>query len=148
MLNQDKIKLLKLLEEIGDVIIIDTTEKAFIQYFSTFDIHGVSNLLSDVHKFDSYSKTKYLEFINSFFQDLKDKGIENLSIYKGKCTNCLKGQGAITFTDKKSGLFIDLVLKIKDNEIIDITECYSVKNYSPFNKKKQLKITPGTDLRI
>jgi len=140
MINKEKQKLIALLEEIGDVVFIDSTEKAFIYYFSTLDLQGVSSTLSDVHKFDSCYKSKYLEYIEIFFNELKEKGIEKLSVYKGKCTNCFKGQGAITFVDKKSGQYIDLVLSIKYNEIIDISECHAVKNHTCFDKKLRLNI--------
>ena len=140
MLDKEKIKMLNLLEEIGDVVFLNSTENAFIYYFSNLDIHGVSSLMSDNHKYENYTKSKFLEFLNSCFEDLKNKNIKKLKVYKGKCTNCFKGQGALTFIDKKSGDFIDFVIIVKDNKVININFCHGLKNYSKINKKNRLEV--------
>jgi hypothetical protein len=146
MVNKEKIKLLNLLEEIGDVVFLDSTEKAFIHYFSNLDINGVSSLMSENHKYENYYKSEFLEFLNTCFLDLKNRNINKLKVYKGKCSRCFKNQGSLTFIDKKSGDFIDFFILVKDNKVININFCYGLKNYSKIIKKNRLEVIPFSNL--
>ena len=148
MLDKDQIKTLNLLNELGEVIILDTTENAFIYYFSNLDIHGVGSLMSDNHKYESYSKSKFLEFLNSCFQDLKNRKINKLKSYQGICNSCFAGQPALTFIEEKSGDYIEFVLIIDNNIVVNINFCFSIKNQINRTKGSRLEITPWTNLRI
>jgi hypothetical protein len=104
--------------------------------------------MSENHKYENYFKSEFLELLNNCFEDLKNKNINKLKVYKGKCSKCFKGQGSLTFIDKKSGDFTDFLLVIKDNKVININFCHGMKNYSKINKKNRIEIIPFSNLRI
>lgn len=148
MNQKNNIKLLESLAELGEVVHLDTTKKAFIHHFCNLDIHGVATLLCDNHSYENCSKTSYLKYLQIFFEDLKTRKIKQLVVYEGKCTDCSGGQDALTFIDEKSRDYINLAIVIKDNKIIDMNLCFGVKHNIMISKGIMLEIIPWSSLRI
>jgi hypothetical protein len=145
-MDAEKRKLIKQLEEIGEVTFVKKAEnpiEAFAHYFSKFDINGLVNILSNQNNYDGISKQEYLELIEKHFVSLKGNGIRFLKAIPGVCDGCEKGCSGFTFLDEKGGFFMDFMFKIKDSEIVDLMECCNLKNDIEIpNKLEQIFIKP------
>jgi hypothetical protein len=142
-MDPNKIKLLKQLEEIvGSKFekVYEGSKEAFAYYFSKFDIEGINNLLIDKN-YDGVSKEYYLRLIKKTFNYLKSKDITSLEVVAGTCNGCIKDCEGFTFIDKKSGLYIDIIIEVKYKEIYNFMECYDLNNaIASLNKKERIVV--------
>ncbi len=141
-MNIEQLELIRQLEEMGEVTFVKKVEDpkvAFANYFSNLDIYGIGSLLNDNHYYDGVSKENYLNLIQIQFESLKSKGIHSLQLISGICNLCKKGCSGFTFLDDDKGFYIDLILEIKNSEIVNFMECMSLKNeFEVTAKKKQI----------
>jgi hypothetical protein len=147
-MNSEKRKLIKQLEEIGEVTFVKKAEnqlEAFAHYFSMLDVNGLENVLSNQNNYDGITKQEYLELIEKHFVSLKDNGIQSLKAIPGVCNGCEKGYSGFTFLDEKDGFFMDFMVMVNDSEIINFMECYNLKNEVEIpNKLEQIFVKPFT----
>ena len=130
-MTPDQLKLIHQLEELGEVTFVKKAEnplEAFAHYFSKLDINGLENVLSNQNNYDGITKQEYLELIEKHFISLKENGIQSLKAMPGVCDGCEKGCSGFTFLDEKEGFFMDFMIKVKDSEIVDLMECFNLKN--------------------
>ena len=134
-MNSEKRKLIQQLEELGEVTFVKKAEnplEAFAHYFSKLDINGLEYVLSNQNNYDGITKQEYLDLIEKHFVSLKDNGIQSLKAIPGVCDGCEKG-----------GFFMDFMIKVKDSEIVDLMECYNLKNDIEIpNKLEQIFVKP------
>lgn len=62
--------------------------ESFSYCFSNFDCEGVEKLLTPNFDHSKYDRKKYLEFLKSYFETLKQNGAEKFKVLKTKCTGC------------------------------------------------------------
>ena len=61
----------------------------------------------------------------------------------GVCVGCKKGCSGFTFLDDDKGFYIDLILEVKNSEIVNFMECMCLKNeFEVTAKKEQIVIKP------
>jgi len=141
-----QLKLIRQLEEIGEVTFVKKAEnplESFAHYFSKLDIHGLANVLSNQNNYDGISKQEYLELIEKHFVSLKNHGIQSLKAIPGVCDGCEKGCSGFTFLYEKGGFFMDFMIKVKDSEIVDLMECYNLINEVEIpNKLEHITVKP------
>ena len=145
-MDTEKRKLIKQLEELGEVTFVKKIENpmdAFAYYFSKLDINGIDSIISNKNNYDGITKEEYLNLIKKQFISLKNNGIHSLKAMPGVCDGCEKGCSGITFLDEKEGYFMDFILKIEDSEIVNFMECFSLKNEIEIpNKLEQILVKP------
>lgn len=145
-MDLNKLKLLKQLEELGEVTFVKKFENprdAFAYYFSKLDINGIDSILSNKNYYDGTTKLEYLNLIKEHFISLKNNDIFALKAYSGICDGCEKGCSGFTFLDEKKGFFMDIIIEVKDSEIVNFMECFNLINdVDVQNKKEQITIKP------
>ena len=145
-MDTEKRKLIKQLEELGEVTFVKKIENpmdAFAYYFSKLDINGIDSIISNKNNYDGITKEEYLNLIKKQFISLKNNGIQTLKAIPGVCDGCEKGCSGFTFLDEKDGFFMDFMIKVNDSEIINFMECYNLKNDIEIpNKLEQIFVKP------
>lgn len=145
-MNKEQEQLLRQLAQMGDVVFVKKTENsrdAFAYHFSLLDIEGLDTILSDKNYYDGVTKSHYINLIKIQFERLKAEGIHNLKIIPGVCYGCKNGCSGFTFLDENKGLYMDLVVEVKNSEIINFIECFDLKNeVEVSNKREQIVIKP------
>jgi hypothetical protein len=142
-MNLNQIKQLKQLEQVFDSeleILYEGVLDGFAYYFSRLDIEGIDKLLSEYNNYDGVSKDHYLSLINNTINDLKSKGIISLMAVPGICIGCIKGCNGFSFIDNETGIYVDIIVEVKNKEISNFMECYDLKNDGKLNKKERIVI--------
>ena len=145
-MDLNKLKLIKQLEELGEVTFVKKFENpidSFAYYFSKLDINGMDSILSNQNYYDGITKLEYLNLIKEHFISLKNNDINSLKAIPGVCNGCKKGCNGFTFLDEKDGFFMELIIEVKDSEIVNFMECFNLINeVDEPNKKEQITIKP------
>jgi hypothetical protein len=145
-MDTEKQKLLNELAKMGEVTFVKKFENpidAFAYYFSKLDINGIDSILSNQNNYDGITKLEYLNLIKEHFLSLKNNNIHSLKAMSGVCNGCKKGCNGFTFLDEKKGFFMDLIIEVKDSEIVNFMECFNLINeVDEPNKKEQITIKP------
>lgn len=145
-MNTEQKKLLKQLDQMGDVVFVKNIEnpkKTFAYHFSLLDIEGLDTILSDKNYYDGVSKSHYINLIKIQFESLKEEGIHHLEPIPGICSGCKKGCSGYTFLDEVNGFYVDLAIEVTEHGNIDFTDCVNLKNQIKVaNKKEQIFIKP------
>lgn len=144
-MDSNQLKKIKQLEEaFGSKmeILYDGVLDGFAYYFSRLDTDGLDKLLIDYKRYDGASKEQYLKLFKETFNTLKSKDITGLEVFPGVCNGCInKGCSGFSFVDNKTGLYIDIMIDVKDKEINNFMECYDFKNEKQkLNKKERIVI--------
>ena len=117
--------------------------EAFVYYFSTLNSCGLSFLLNDNNIYDDYSKTQWVVMFEKQFKSLRNENIQSLKVVDSVCNGCKKGCSGFTFLDDNFGFYMDLIIELKDSEIVNFMECFNLKNkIKVTNKIEQLFIKP------
>jgi hypothetical protein len=86
---------------------------------------------------------EYLNLIKEHFKSLNKNNIHSLKAIPGVCEGCKNGCSGFTFLDEKEGFFMDLIIEVKDSEIVNFMECFNLENeVDGLNKKEQLTVKP------
>jgi hypothetical protein len=145
-MSEVKQKLIDELKKIGKVNFVKKFEEpkdAFAYYFSILDINGIDSVLSNQNNYDGITKLEYLDLIREHFISLKNNDIYALKAYSGVCNGCKNGCSGFTFLDDSKGFFSDIIIEIKDSEIVNFMECFNMVNeVDGLNKIEQLTVKP------
>lgn len=116
---------------------------AFLYYFSTLDCIGLNTILKENFRYDGYSKSQYITLFEEQFESLKKENIHYLKPIPGICSGCKNGCSGFTFLDEKKGFYLDLIIEMRDTEIVNFIECFNFKNEIKVpNKIEQIAIEP------
>jgi hypothetical protein len=132
-MDLNKLKLVKQLEELGEVTFvkkIENPKNTFAYYFSKLDINGIDSILNNQNYYDGITKLEYLNLIKEHFISLKNNDIFTLKAFSGVCNGCKNGCSGFTFLDENKGFFTDFIIEVKDSEIINFMECFNLINVS------------------
>ena len=143
LMNIERKKLLEKLEEFSGSNfekIFEGALEGFAHYFSKLDINGIDSLLSNYNNYDGVSKEHYLNLINKTFNNLRTEFITSLKAIPGTCNGCIKGCNGYTFIDTRTGVYIDIIIEIKNSKITNFMECYDLKNDNKLYKKERIVI--------
>lgn len=145
-MNAKQKGLIKQLAEMGEVVFLkkfENSRDAFAYHFSSLDIEGLDTLLSNKNYYDGVTKSHYLNLIKNQFESLKAEGIHNLKTIPGICYGCKNGCSGFTFLDENKGFYMDIIIELKNSEIINFMECFDLKNEEVVsNKREQIVIKP------
>lgn len=148
MRTAEQQQLIDALQALGEVVVLDSTEKTFIHYFSTLNLDGIADLLTDEVLYEHLSKNQFLGYLKLFFDQLKQKGITQLTPTSGTCTECYLGKKALSFVDDGTGDYVDFVLLTQNGKVTTLNFCFSMKSESTSQKRLRMEIVPGSNLRI
>jgi len=86
------------------------------------------------------SKSDFILLLKDLFEGFKREKVQELEVHPGVCEKCNKGCNAYTFLYSKNGFYLDLFIEVENNEIIDLYECFHIKNSTDINKKERIVI--------
>jgi len=118
----------------------DNLTNKFLNCFSKLDIQGIDQILKDEHTYEKMSKSDFILLLKDLFEGFKREKVQELEVHPGVCEKCNKGCNAYTFLYSKNGFYLDLFIEVENNEIIDLYECFHIKNSTDINKKERIVI--------
>lgn len=120
---------------------LENQTDAFIHFFKQMDIEMIDVLLDKDITYQNFEKPVFISKLQSAFDKFKDKGDTELFTIHGSCNSCNKCDTGLSFVGNNSGNYIDLIMQIKDNKIVDLFECTDFLNTdSSFKKKERIDI--------
>lgn len=122
----------------------DNITNKFLNCFSKLDIQGIDRILKDDHTYEKMSKSDFILLLKDLFEGFKRENVQELEVHPGVCKKCNKGCNAYTFLDSKNGFYINLFIQVENNEIIDLYECFHIKNSTDINKKERIVINTNS----
>jgi hypothetical protein len=127
-MEPEKIKLTKLLEEIGDVSFIKTDKQSIIDAISIMDIAALELILEEDLSYHDTTKSIFLQKLNDVFIEFKNEDTR-LFPYGGICnsTECFNtNKKGVAFIGNISGRYLNLILEQnEDGSVYDIYDCSS-----------------------
>jgi hypothetical protein len=112
----------------------------FLNCFSKLDLQGIDRILKDEYTYEKMSKSDFILLLKDLFEGFKRENVQELEVHPGVCEKCNKGCNAYTLQEKKNGFYLDLFIEVENNEIIDLYECFHIKNKTDINKKERIVI--------
>lgn len=121
-------------------------KEAFVYYFSKLNSSGLDTVLKEYHTYDGFSKSQILTLLRNEFASFKNENIPYLKPIPGVCFGCKKGCEGFTFLDEVKGFYVDLIIEMKDSEIVNFMECFNFKNDIEVpNKIEQIVLNPHSN---
>lgn len=115
-----------------------STKELFATNFSKLNILGLELLLDKTKQFDGISKTKYLTYINAFFEDKKSNNIKELDCKPIVCLRCKKGCSGYIFLDNIQKIYYSFIVEEENGKIIDLKECSKFETNISLDEFKHL----------
>ena len=116
-------------------------QKAFVTAILNMDIDLVYIILRNDLEYNDMSKNEFLKNLESIFESItllfEDKFIK---AEKGTCIGCSMGCSGYTFLTKNK-YYLDFIISEKNNEIVEIDECFDLKNDKKIIKKIRMQMT-------
>ncbi len=103
------------------------------------DIDMIDAILDKDITYQNFEKPVFISKLQNAFDILKSNGDTELFIIHGSCNSCNKCDTGLSFVGNNSGNYIDLIIQIKDDKIVDLFECTSFLN-TDNNLKKNKRI--------
>jgi len=127
-----------------------TPKEAFISYFKNFDINMIELLLDDGRTYQDFAKHLFIQKLGNAFDRFLKHGDNLLYSYHGTCNSelCSIGCKGIRFIGNNSGLYIDIVFKEENGNLIDVYECHDFSTISPKKKINQKVFIDTKDLPL
>ena len=99
----------------------------------------VNALLEDSKTYQDFPKYLFIQKLGNAFDRFIRSGDEHLLTYSGTCCSevCSFGCKGVRFIGNHSGLYMDLVFKEENAEILDIYECHQFSTVSPKKKLEE-----------
>ena len=126
----------------------DNVTNNFLNCFSKLNVQGIDQILKDEHTYEKMSKTDFILLLKDLFEGFKRENVQELEVHPGVCEKCNKGCNAYTFLYSKNGFYLDLFIEVENNEIIDLYECFHIKNSTDINKKERIVINSNPSEEI
>lgn len=132
-----------ILNEDGNIP-LQTHEDAILYFLERLDSNMIQLILDKKHLSKEFDKKAFIYKITDAFEQFSKRGNTFLNRFEGKCTsgvctntNCI----GFTFVGNKTNHYMDLILEIKENKVIDIYECSQFENENLLlSKPKDKKI--------
>jgi hypothetical protein len=120
---------------------LKTQEQAIIHFFSHMDIEMLDEFL-ELEQYQDMPKAKFLGLLNDAFCKCDEAGDSHLIKYPGACNGCAENKGCtgFAFLGNKTGNYLNMVIKTKDDRVIDLFECSSFKSDTPEKKGRKVWI--------
>jgi len=107
--------------------------EAVLHYISIMDIEMINDLLDDDKTYQDFPKHLFVQKLDNALYRFQKAGDTHLNTYTGTCKSeeCSLGCKGKRFIGNNSGMYLDLIIKQENGQIIDIYECHSFSTISP-----------------
>ena len=122
----------------------DSITNKFLNCFSKLNVQGIDQILKDDHTYEKMSKSDFILLLKDLFEGFIKENVQELEVHRGVCEKCNKGCNAYTFLDSKNGFYLDLFIEVENNKIIDLYECFNIKNSTDINKRERIVISTNS----
>ena len=118
-----------------------THYQAIVDFFSKMDIEMLDTFL-DKEQYQDMPKRKFLTLLSNAFEIMKKSGDTQLETYSGACNGCAENKGCtgFSFVGNKTGNYLNMVVKSKNDRVVDIFECSSFKSEMPEKRGRKVWI--------
>lgn len=120
---------------------IENQKDAVIHFISKFDLEMIDAILDEQYNYNDYGKDELLYNLKVVFRQYAEEGDDYLEVNKNSCDCSLKDEcnSAVTFVGNNSRRFLDLIIETKNEQVVDIYECTSMKDdYSLITNRKRI----------
>jgi hypothetical protein len=135
------------LNEEGNVS-LKTQADAVLYFIQNLDNDMLNLVLDENRQYQDYDKHTFIKKLSYAFDIFYKRGNTYLNRYEGKCnsgvctnSNCI----GFSFVGNKTNDYMDLILEIKNDRVLDIYECSKFEN-DGFELTKKKKITLDNEL--
>jgi hypothetical protein len=135
-----------ILNEEGNIP-LQTQVDAVLYFLERLDSDMLELILEEQKVSKEFDKKAFINDIADAFDDLSKKGNTFLNRYEGKCisgvcskTDCI----GFSFVGNKTNDFIDLIIEVKNDKVLDIYECSQFENENKAFFKNQKIIIDST----
>lgn len=106
---------------------IKTHADAVIHFIKNLDIDMVDDLLDEKYTYQDLKKNIFIQQFSVAFDEFIAAGDKQLEVSNGFCNEviCNNQCSGYRFSSKRSGLYFDLIIDIKEGQVTDIYECKS-----------------------
>jgi hypothetical protein len=102
---------------------LNSTVELFATNFSKFNLFGLELLMDKSRLFDGISKTQYLNYFKTFFEEKKAQNIKELTCKPILCMQCKKGCSGFVFLDEQNKQSYTFIAEDENGKITDLKEC-------------------------
>jgi hypothetical protein len=112
---------------------LKTTKDAVIYYIKSLDISMVDSLLEENKTYQDFPKHIFVQKLDNVLSKFILSGDNYLFTYLGYCNSelCSNGCKGVRFMGPNSKMYIDLIFKVENEELIDVYECHQFQCLSP-----------------
>jgi len=152
--------MLTLLSELGDVVFVQkdgnryllndkaeiplkTQVDAVLFFIQQLDSSMLKLVLDKNFTYQDYDLKTFIKKISHVFDVFLERENTFLNIHEGSCTSnvcCKSNCKGFSFIGNKSNDYMDLIIQIENDKVLDIYECYQFLNQKSMVLKKE-KIT-------
>ena len=110
----------------------------------------IDSLLDDNRTYQNFPKYLFIQKLGNAFNRFIRQGDNLLYTYDGTCNSelCSSGCKGIRFIGNNSGLYIAVVFKEENDNLIDVYECHDFSTISPKKKINQKVFIDTKDLPL
>ena len=119
---------------------LNSTAVLFATNFSKFNLLGLDLLMDKTKSFDGISKTEYLNYIQTFFEEKQSKNIKELNCKPIVCLRCKKGCTGFIFLDEKNKQYCTFIIEEENGKITDLKECSKFEADTSIDGFKHLNV--------
>lgn len=129
---------------------LKTQKEGLVYYIRHLDIEMIDILLDNDKTYQDFPKYLFMRKFGHALDRFITSGDTHLNAYTGTCNSeiCSIGCGGIRFIGNASGLYMDLIIKEKAGEILDVYECHEFSTVSPQKTLSQKVWIDTTDLPL
>jgi hypothetical protein len=104
---------------------INCQADAVFHFLEQMDAEMLNDILHDDRTYQDFQKDVFIQKLDGAFEVFKNAGDSLLSRHYGKCSEfgCNAGCEGFSFVGNMSGHYMDLIIEVKEGEVLDIYEC-------------------------
>lgn len=112
---------------------LKTQKEGLVYFIRHFDIDMIDSLLDDDKTYQDFPKYLFVQKLGHALDRFIAAGDTHLNTYTGTCSAEISsmGCGGIRFIGNASELYIDLIIKEEEGNILDVYECHVFRTVSP-----------------
>lgn len=101
-----------------------------IHFLEQMDSEMLNDILHDDRTYQDFPKDVFIRKLDNAFEAFRKAADQSLLRSYGRCSEfgCNAGCEGFSFVGNKSGHFMDLIIEVKEGEVLDIYECLKFNN--------------------
>lgn len=116
---------------------INCQAEAALHFLEQMDTEMIDDILHDDRTYQDFPKGLFIRKLGNAFEAFRKAGDKYLSHSYGRCSElgCNAGCEGFSFVGNKSGHHMDLIIEVKEGEVLDIYECLKFNDKACDNGK-------------